>query len=71
MEKEIKEELKIATKRAEETLMIIIDHFKDMEERMEELEEKIILFQSGTTPIGNCSRHVSPSKMSKTINIFR
>ena len=47
MEKEIKEELKIATKRAEETLMIIIDHFKDMEERMEELEEKIRVFENG------------------------
>tara|TARA_B100000029_G_C16796262_1_gene674957 strand:- start:185 stop:337 length:153 start_codon:yes stop_codon:yes gene_type:complete len=47
MEKEIKEELKIVTKRAEETLMIIIDHFKDMEERMEELEEKIRVLENG------------------------
>ena len=27
--------------------MIIIDHFKDMEERMEELEEKIRVLENG------------------------
>jgi|21_taG_2_1085346.scaffolds.fasta_scaffold03568_3 tetrahydromethanopterin S-methyltransferase subunit B len=44
---EIKEELKVITRRAEETLSIIIEHFKDMEERMEELEEKIERLENG------------------------
>ena len=33
--------------------------------------QKKIPLVSGIILIGNCSRHVSPSKMSKTINIFR
>ena len=43
----IEEELQIVTKRAEETLCIIIEHFKEMEERMEELEEKIEVLKNG------------------------
>lgn len=38
---EFKKEMKVVTRRAEETLSIIIEHFKEMEDRMEELENKL------------------------------
>jgi len=41
MSEEIKEEIHIINRRTEETLSILIEHFKEMEERMDKLEEKI------------------------------
>ena len=35
-----KEEIKIINRRMEETLGILLEHFKEMEERMETLENK-------------------------------
>jgi|TARA_R100000482_G_scaffold124833_1_gene79304 hypothetical protein len=35
-----KEEIKIINRRMEETLSILLEHFKEMEERMEALEDK-------------------------------
>jgi hypothetical protein len=35
-----KEEIKIINRRMEETLGILLEHFKEMEERMEALENK-------------------------------
>jgi len=40
-EEAFKEEMNVVTRRAEETLAIIIEHFKEMEDRMEELETKL------------------------------
>jgi len=37
----IEEEIKLISRRTEETLNIVVDHFKDTDERIEELEEKI------------------------------
>ena len=37
----LKEVQKTSERRTEETLSIIIEHFKEMEERMEALEEKV------------------------------
>ncbi len=37
----LKEVQKISERRTEETLSIIIEHFKEIEERMEALEEKV------------------------------
>jgi hypothetical protein len=37
----LKETQKINDRRIEETLSIIIEHFKEIEERMEALEEKV------------------------------
>ena len=36
----IKEEIKVINRRMEETLGILLEHFKEMEERMESLENK-------------------------------
>ena len=38
---EIEKEIKLISRRTEETLAIIVDHFKDTDERIEELEDKI------------------------------
>ena len=37
----IEEEIKLISRRTEETLNIIVDHFKDTDERIEEIEDKI------------------------------
>tara|TARA_R100000951_G_C2596357_1_gene166779 strand:- start:431 stop:577 length:147 start_codon:yes stop_codon:yes gene_type:complete len=36
----VKEEIKIINRRTEETLSILLEHFKEMEERMDALERK-------------------------------
>lgn len=36
----VKEEIKIINRRTEETLAILLEHFKEMEERMDALERK-------------------------------
>tara|TARA_R100000664_G_C2753332_1_gene140714 strand:+ start:395 stop:535 length:141 start_codon:yes stop_codon:yes gene_type:complete len=41
MSEDIKEQIHIINRRTEETLSILIEHFKEMEERMDKLEEKI------------------------------
>ena len=41
MSEEIKEEIHIINRRTEETLSILIEHFKEMEERMDKLEEQM------------------------------
>jgi hypothetical protein len=46
-EEAFKEEMKVVTRRAEETLSIIIEHFKEMEDRMEELEDKLKVLEDG------------------------
>lgn len=38
---DVKEEIKLISRRTEETLNIIVDHFRDTDERIEELEGKI------------------------------
>ena len=38
---DVEKEIKLISRRTEETLHIIVDHFKDTDERIEELEEKI------------------------------
>jgi len=38
---DVEKEIKLISRRTEETLAIIVDHFKDTDERIEELEEKI------------------------------
>ena len=38
---DIHEEIKIINRRMEETLSILIEHFKETEERLDKLEEKI------------------------------
>ena len=38
---EVEKEIKLIGRRTEETLAIIVDHFKDTDERIEELEDKI------------------------------
>ena len=38
---EVEKEIKLISRRTEETLAIIVDHFKDTDERIEELEDKI------------------------------
>ena len=35
---EVEKEIKLISRRTEETLAIIVDHFKDTDERIEELE---------------------------------
>jgi len=37
----IEEEIKLISRRTEETLAIVVDHFKDTDERIEEIEYKI------------------------------
>ena len=37
----LQEEINLINKRTEETLSILIEHFKETEERMDALEEKI------------------------------
>lgn len=37
----IEEELQIINRRTEETLSILIEHFKETEERMDDLEKKL------------------------------
>ena len=41
MSEDIQEQIHIINRRTEETLSILIEHFKEMEERMDKLEEKI------------------------------
>tara|TARA_R100001463_G_scaffold131097_1_gene190919 strand:+ start:515 stop:655 length:141 start_codon:yes stop_codon:yes gene_type:complete len=41
MSEDIQEQIRIINRRTEETLSILIEHFKEMEERMDKLEEKI------------------------------
>ena len=46
----IEEEIKLISRRTEETLAIVVDHFKDVDERIEEIEYKpgrIVLFDAG------------------------
>ena len=38
---ELHKEIKIINRRMEETLSILIEHFKETEERLDKLEEKI------------------------------
>ena len=38
---DVEKEIKLISRRTEETLAIIVDHFKDTDERIEELEDKI------------------------------
>ena len=38
---DIQKEIKLINRRTEETLSIVIEHFKEMEERMDALEKKI------------------------------
>ncbi len=38
---DVEKEIKLISRRTEETLHIIVYHFKDTDERIEELEEKI------------------------------
>jgi len=38
---EVEKEIKLISRRTEETLAIIVDHFKDTDERIEEIEDKI------------------------------
>ena len=38
---EVEKEIKLISRRTEETLAIIVDHFKDTDERIQELEEQI------------------------------
>ena len=40
-EDNIEEEIKLISRRTEETLAIVVDHFKDVDERIEEIEYKI------------------------------
>ena len=37
----VEKEIKLISRRTEETLAIIVDHFKDTDERIEEIEDKI------------------------------
>ena len=41
MKVEVEKEIKLIARRTEETLNIIVDHFKDTDERIEEIEDKI------------------------------
>jgi predicted XRE-type DNA-binding protein len=38
---DVEKEIKLIGRRTEETLAIIVDHFKDTDERIEEIEDKI------------------------------
>lgn len=38
---DIQKEIKLINRRTEETLAIVIEHFKEIEERMDALEKKI------------------------------
>mgnify|MGYP003150347627 FL=1 len=38
---DVEKEIKLIARRTEETLNIIVDHFKDTDERIEEIEDKI------------------------------
>jgi len=44
---EIKKEIKTINRRTEETLGIIVEHFKEMEDRMEALEDKLKALEDG------------------------
>ncbi len=41
MSEDLKEQIHLINRRTEETLSILIEHFKEMEERMDKLEEKV------------------------------
>ena len=43
----LKKEIKTINRRTEETLGIIIEHFKEMEDRMEALEDKLETLEDG------------------------
>ena len=48
MEREkIEKEIKLINRRTEETLNIIVDHFKEVDERLEELEDKLEKLENG------------------------
>jgi hypothetical protein len=38
---DLEKEIKLINRRTEETLTIVIEHFKEMEERLETLEKKL------------------------------
>jgi hypothetical protein len=44
---EIKKEIHTINRRTEETLGIIVEHFKEMEDRMEALEDKLKALEDG------------------------
>jgi len=44
---DLKKEIKTINRRTEETLGIIIEHFKGMEDRMEALEDKLETLENG------------------------
>jgi predicted nuclease with TOPRIM domain len=44
---EVKKEIKLINRRTEETLNIIVDHFKEVDERLEELEDKLEKLENG------------------------
>ena len=44
---EVKKEIKLINRRTEETLNIIVDHFKEADERLEELEDKLEKLENG------------------------
>ena len=49
MEREkIENEIKLIGRRTEETLIIIVDHFRDVDERLEELEERLEKLENGS-----------------------
>jgi tetrahydromethanopterin S-methyltransferase subunit G len=49
MEREkIENEIKLIGRRTEETLNIIVDHFRDVDERLEELEDRLEKLENGS-----------------------
>ena len=44
----IEEEIKLIGRRTEETLNIIVDHFRDVDERLEELEDRLEKLEDGS-----------------------
>ena len=48
----IEEEIKLISRRTEETLAIVVDHFKDTDERIEEIEYQIEEIVEKTVKIG-------------------
>ncbi len=50
---DVEQEIKLISRRTEETLNIVVDHFKDTDERIEELETKIQELTDNNTHIKN------------------
>ena len=44
----IEEEIRLIGRRTEETLHIIVDHFRDVDERLEELEDRLEKLEDGS-----------------------